>query len=296
MMARIAGALIFSSVVLSERAASHPTLRCTTPGASAASDAMAAKFADHQFVFIGSTHGDFKIEEFLMCLVTRPAFAQRVTDVVVEWARSGQQHLIDRYVLTLDSLPNEQLAAIWLDTDHPTLWATLPHVRQFVETMRAVNRTLPSVKRVRLLGGNEGVDWSKVRVAEDLAPYPFKTNFMQHLLIEHFAKTPGNKTLVVYGDAHIRIEESTFMGEVAAAVGRAKLFIVGRIGECSAEERLYLAAVADPSKPFFVESARFPTTLPWPASLRVRKEDRSRSPQRRPCHGRGREHLKHLCA
>ena len=42
--------------------------RCANAAAAAAADALAAKFDDHQFIFIGSTHGDRKIEEFLMCL------------------------------------------------------------------------------------------------------------------------------------------------------------------------------------------------------------------------------------
>jgi hypothetical protein len=242
-----------------------------------AADALAAKFENHQFVFIGSTHGDAKIDEFLMSLVSRPAFKQRVTDIVVEWASSGQQRLLDRYLLTLEEIPVEDLAPIWLDTDSPTLWTTLPNVRQFVETLRGVNKTLPAAKRIRLVGGNEGVDWAKVRVAEDLAPYPFKTNFMPHLLTEHLAKAPGNRTLVVYGDAHIRFKGANFMGDLEADIGRAKLFVVGTIRELHAGERSYLAAVGDPNKPFFVDARRFPATAPWPASLQTRfKEDRER--------------------
>jgi hypothetical protein len=236
---------------------------------------LAAKFDDHQFVFIGSTHGDAKIDEFLMCLVSRPAFKQRVTDIVVEWASSGQQRLLDRYILTLDEVPVADLAPIWLDADSPTLWTTLPNVRQFVQTLREVNKTLPAARRIRLVGGNEGVDWAKVRVVEDLAPYPFKTNFMPHLIVEHLAKTPGNRTLVVYGDAHIRYQGNNFMGDLEEALGRARLFVVGRIGELRPEERRYLAAVGDPGKPFFVESRRFPTNIPWPVSLRTSFEERS---------------------
>src|SRR6476660_6323789 len=62
-------------------------------------DSLGAKFDDHQFVFIGSTHGDLKIEEFLTCLVSRPAFTARVTDIVAEQVSSGQQQTLDRYVL-----------------------------------------------------------------------------------------------------------------------------------------------------------------------------------------------------
>jgi hypothetical protein len=243
--------------------------RCGSPAAAIAADALATKFDDHQFIFIGSTHGDAKIEEFLMCLVSRPAFKRRATDIVVEWASSGHQRLIDRYLLTLDEIPVGDLAPIWFDTDTPTLWTTLPQVRQFVETLREVNKTLTAAKRIRLVGGNDGTDWAKVLVVEDLAPYPFKTNFIPHLIIEHLAMAPGNRTLVVYGDGHIRYKGNNFMGDLEAALGRPKLFVVGRIGELRPEERRYLAAVGDPDKPFFVDSRRFPTTIPWPASLRT---------------------------
>ena len=247
--------------------------RCASPAAAAAADELAAKFDDHQFVFIGSTHGDLKIEEFLACLVTRPAFQQRVTDIVTEWAGSGQQRLLDRYLLTLDQV--DDLTPIWFDTDAPTMWTTLPQVRQFIGTLREVNRALPLPKRIRLVGGNQGVDWSKVRVTEDLASYPYKTNFMQHLIIEHMSKELGNKTLVVYGDAHIHYQGNNFMGEFEYALGRAKLYVVGRIGDLNPSERAYLAAIADPAKPFFVDSRRFPTSMAWPRSLRVSYEERS---------------------
>jgi hypothetical protein len=38
------------------------------------------------------------------------------------------------------------------------------------------------------------------------------------------------------------------MGEFEAALGRAKLYVVGRIGELRPDERAYLAAVGDPNK------------------------------------------------
>jgi hypothetical protein len=248
---------------------------CANPGASSAADALAANFDKHQFVFIGSTHGDVKIEEFLMCLVSRPAFKQRVTDIVVEWAGSGHQRLLDRYVLALEDIPAGELAPIWFDTDYPPLWSTLPQIRQFLETLREVNRSLPPAKRIRLVAGNDGVDWTKVSAVEDLAPYPYKTNLMPHLIIEHLAKLPGNKTLVVYGDAHIHYQGNNFMGELEYALGRSKLFVVGRIGELREDERKYLAAVGDPNQAFFVEAERFPRAIPWPQSLRIALQERS---------------------
>ena len=243
--------------------------KCADEAAAATADSVAARFDQHQFVFIGSTHGDLKIEEFLVCLVSRPAFSQRVTDIVVEWASSGHQRLIDRYILGLEPLPDDSLAPIYFDTDAPTLWTTLPQVRRFVETLRHTNSALPVPKRIRLIGGNEGIDWTKVRVAEDLARFPFKTNLVQHLLLEHLARMPGNRTLVVYGDCHIHHQGRNFMGALEAALGRNRLFVVGRISELVPAERPFLAAVGNPEKPFFVSADRFPANLDGPPSLRV---------------------------
>jgi hypothetical protein len=54
--------------------------RCGSPALQTAADASAAKFDDHQFVSIGSTHQDAKIEAFLACLVTdRPFSGERPT-------------------------------------------------------------------------------------------------------------------------------------------------------------------------------------------------------------------------
>jgi len=262
------------AIALSGGNASGPDL-CAAAGASSTADQLASQFDKHQFVFIGSTHGDAKIEEFLRCVISRPAFQQRATDVLVEWASSAHQRLLDRYLLALEDIPADELAPIWFDTDYPKLWATLPQIRQFLQTLRAVNQTVPVAKRIRVVAGNEGIDWTRVQTAEDLAPYPYKTNLMPHLIIEHLAKTQGNKTLVVYGDAHIHYKGNNFMGELEYALGRSKLFVVGRIGELREDERKYLAAVGDPNQAFFVETQRFPVDIPWPQSLRVAYEERS---------------------
>src|SRR5689334_252830 len=149
-----------------------------------------------RFVFISGTHGNPKIDMFLVCLLSRPAFNEHVTDIVAEWASSAprRQRLLDRYLLVLDAMASDSLAPVLLDTDTPTLWRMLPNLRTFLEALRAVNGTLQPAKRIRLLAGNEGIQWEKVRTAADLEPFPFKTNYMAHLLIDHLAKMPGRPT------------------------------------------------------------------------------------------------------
>src|SRR5688572_25183115 len=78
-------------------AVSRPANACPTPAAAQVADAVAKKFDRHQFVLIHGTHGTAKIDEFLICLVSRPAFTRRATDIVAEWASYAQQPLLDKY-------------------------------------------------------------------------------------------------------------------------------------------------------------------------------------------------------
>src|SRR5215203_635282 len=139
---------------------------CIDEATAVSADSLATRFDRHQFLFIGSTHGDLKIEQFLMCLVSRPAFTHRATDIVVEWASGAHQQLIDRATLALGAIADNGLVPIWLDTDSPTLWTTLPQVREFVHTLKEVNRTLPPSRRIRLIGGNEVIPWASIRSVE----------------------------------------------------------------------------------------------------------------------------------
>jgi len=145
---------------------------CQTPATAQVADAVATQFDKHQFVLIHGTHGTAKIDEFLICLLSRPAFTSRATDIVAEWASCAQQPLLDRYLLTLDTVAAADLIPIWFDTDTPEMWTTLPTLRQLVVTLRHANTALPLAKRIRLVGGNEGIHWAKVQRVEDLAAYP----------------------------------------------------------------------------------------------------------------------------
>jgi hypothetical protein len=43
--------------------------------------------------------------------------------------------------------------------------------------LREVNRRLPAEKGIRLIGGNEGIDWARIKTPEDRASYPNKNSW-----------------------------------------------------------------------------------------------------------------------
>lgn len=254
-------------------ARAEPSTACRSDALANVADRVAAAFETHQFVFIGSTHGGEKSHDFLLCLLSRPAFQSRATDVLVEWANPVHQTLVDRYLLELDPVPRESLKAVWLDTDAPHLWGRLPLIPQFYDAVRSINQQLAPARRIRVLGGSAPIDWSNVTSATDIASYPFKNNWAAHVITEHFASDPERRLLVVYGDGHIHHNGGTMMGNLYAAVDRAKLFVVGTIDALESEDAQHVARLGDPTRPFFASGERLPPAGPYPRRLFYAREE-----------------------
>ena len=251
--------------------APRPSDACQSVPLAAVADSVAAAFDAHQFVFLGSTHGGDKPHLFLLCLVSRSSFQARAVDVLVEWANPVHQPLVDRYLLGLEPLPIDSLNHVWFDTDAPDLWARLPLIPLFYERVRAINRRLAPERRIRVIGGSEPVDWSRVETPADVARYPFKTNWAAHVILEHFAPHPERRLLVVYGDGHIHHDGGTLMSDLHS-LDRDKRYVVGTIRSVDAAAPNAVARLGDPSRPFFRAASRLPRSGPYPEDLFYARE------------------------
>lgn len=160
---------------------------------------------------MGSTDGWKKQHDFQLCLLSRPAFQRRAIDVMVEWANPVHQSLVDRYLLKLEPIPIESLAPVWIDTD-ARLWSRLTLMPAFDETLRAINEDLEPARRIRVIGGNEPIDWSRVQTQEDVARYPCKSNWAAHVIMELYASDSSRKLFVIYHEGHVNRRQQ---GEIA---------------------------------------------------------------------------------
>lgn len=244
--------------------AAAAVLACTSPPQAAVADSMAALFDRHRFVFISSTHGDTKIHDFLLCLLSRPGLERRITDVLVEWASPVHQQVMDRYLLALEPLPVDSLRPVWFETDYPPLWATIPQMPAFFAAVRALNARVDPSRRIRVVGGNEPVDWKTVRGPADMARFPFKNNTAIHLILEHLAPASERRVLVVYGIGHVHHNGGPLMSGLEDRIDRDQLFVVGTIHTLRMGERDRVRRFGDPDRPFFLRAAGFPTEVPLP--------------------------------
>ncbi|MFN2397465.1 MAG: hypothetical protein ABR543_02290 [Gemmatimonadaceae bacterium] len=240
---------------------------CASPALAEVADSIAAAFDAHRFVFIGSTHGGKKPHDFLLCLLSRPAFQRRATDVVVEWGNPVHQALVDRYLLKLEPVTLESLRPVWIDTDAPQLWGRLPLIPEFYEAVRSINTHLVPARRIRVLGGCEPIDWSAVNATTDVAMYPFKNNWAAHVITEHFAPDPERRLLVVYGDGHIHHNGGNLMGNLYGTIDREDLFVVGTIDAPGSEDAGPLSRIGDTARPFYLSQGRLPSAGPYPRNL-----------------------------
>ena len=240
------------------------------PGYAAVADSVAAQFETHQFVFMGSTHGWKKQHDFQLCLLSRAAFQRRVTDVMVEWGNPVYQDLVDRYLLKLEPIPIDSLSPVWINTDAPDLWGRLTLMPAFYEAVRAINERLQPTRRIRVIGGNEPIDWSKVQTQEDVARYPFKSNWAAHVIMEHYAPDQSRKLFVIYGEGHVN-RRGTLTAEARQKVSLDQWFMLGTIRERGADGDL-ITRLGDPAQPFYAGTARLLTAPPYPRDLSIARE------------------------
>ena len=237
------------------------------PGYGAVADSVAAQFDTHQFVFMGSTHGWKKQHDFQLCLLSRPAFQRRATDVMVEWANPAYQSLVDRYLLKLEPIPIDLLVPVWIDTDAPDLWGRLTLMPAFYEAVRAINERLEPARRIRVIGGNEPIEWSRVQAQEDVARYAYKSNWAAHVIMEHYAPEPSRRLFVIYGEGHVN-RRGGLTAEARLKVSLDQWFMVGTIRERGVDEDS-IARLGDPAQPFFAGTAKLVAAPPYPRDLAI---------------------------
>ena len=159
-------------------------------------------FDTYRIVMLGEIHGCRQEHDLLRKLVANPGFTERVNDIVMEFGNARYQDLVDRYV-SGESVPVEQVQKAWRDTVG-ALGPVSPVYGEFYSAARAVNRTLPPKRRLRILLGDPPIDWSAVRNREDIGFYlPFRDEFYADVVRDQVL-AKHRKALLIMGEGHCR--------------------------------------------------------------------------------------------
>ncbi len=151
-------------------------------------------------VCLGEDHGSRNDSDLRITLVQHPDFIRRVNVIIVEFADTLQQELLDRFVLEGQDIPRDQLRAVWKDTSGKAVWES-PMYEAFMRAVRKINLTLPRDKRVRLIGGDNSNERNRGRFIREAVGREILDKSL--------------KGLAIYGSRHCERRGMGFPGELS---------------------------------------------------------------------------------
>lgn len=120
-------------------------------------------------VCLGENHGRQHDSDLRIALVRHPNFADVIDVVVVEMANNAHQALLDKFILDGAVMSRDGIAPVWRDASGAEVWES-PIYEEFLRAIRDVNLKRPRDRRVRVIGGDTAIDWSRITRPEDLVP------------------------------------------------------------------------------------------------------------------------------
>src|SRR5262245_47889950 len=90
--------------------------------------------------------------ELRIAVVRHPEFARRARFIVVEFANTADQPILDRYIRGED-VPLGELRQVWRNTCCGDTWDS-PVYADFLAAVRDVNKSLPTDQQIRVLAGD----------------------------------------------------------------------------------------------------------------------------------------------
>jgi hypothetical protein len=159
-------------------------------------------FRTHAVVTLPEWHGDRAMLDFTLKLVRDPRFAAMVNDVVVETGNARYQETMDRYIRG-EQVSVEQLRGVWEDTTVPQAAPSRSsQIPALYTTIRALNQSLPSDRKIRVLLGDPPIDWTSVRTAADYRRFLELRDSYPAARIQVEVLARGRRALVTYGQGH----------------------------------------------------------------------------------------------
>ena len=125
-------------------------------------------------------------------MVRHPQFTEKARFIVVEFASTAQQAVLDRYVVQGEEVPLEELQQVWRNTTQTNgVWES-PIYADFFAAVRGVNKKLPADKRIRVLAGDPPTGAHlATREVSAIA------------VLGEEVLSKGGKALLIYGAGHV---------------------------------------------------------------------------------------------
>ena len=153
----------------------------------------------------GHTDGN-EVQALLRALVKDPRFPTLVNDIVVEFASSRYQDLMDRYIRG-EEVPESAVQRAWLDAVNGGTALDNANTSLFFRAVREANATLPVQRRVRVLLGDPPMDWEHIRGKNDFRKWVVQRDSYPADLVRRLVLARNRRALIVYANGHLKRQE-----------------------------------------------------------------------------------------
>lgn len=150
-------------------------------------------------VCLGEDHGSRNDSDLRITLIQHPDFIRKVNAIMVEFANSAQQDVLDRLVLEGQDIPRDQLRQVWTGSSGTAVWES-PIYEAFLRVVRKMNLAVPRNQRVRVLAGDNFQETNRGRVIREAVS--------REILDKRL------KGLAIYGAGHCERRAMGFPGEL----------------------------------------------------------------------------------
>lgn len=175
-------------------------------------------------VCLGEDHGRYYDSELRIALVSHPEFPRVVRVIVIESANPVHQDILDRFILHGAAMSREDLAPVWRDASGAEVWES-PIYEQFLRAVRTVNLGLPPEQRLRVLGGDSRIDWSRITKAEELVPLVNRGGNIRDIIAQQVLDV-HLKGLAIYGAGHCTKIGRGFPGDLAGKYAPSRFWSI----------------------------------------------------------------------
>ena len=229
-------------------------------------------FHSYQIVALGEgNHNNEQAHRFRLSLVRNPRFTATVNDIVVEFGNARYQDVMDRFVRGED-VPDHVLQQVWQNTTaHSAVWDVTIY-EEFFRAVRAVNASVPKERQLRVLLGDQPVDWNAPLSVENQREDFQTRDVFAARIISREVVAKHRRALIIYGGGHFSRRPPDPRNSLVALLERAgtKVFTIATNTVADLEEiQPSVASWPEPSLALIrgtvLEQAGF-VPLPYPST------------------------------
>jgi hypothetical protein len=213
-------------------------------------NAILAAWDSADVVCLGEDHGRRHDSDLRLALVRHPKFASVVDIIVVEMANNAHQALLEKFILDGAVMSRDEIAPVWRDASGAEVWES-PIYEELLRAIREVNLTLPRDHRVRVIGGDTAIDWTRIARAEDLVPL-LKAGLRNRggnirRIIAEQVLDKKLRALAIYGSRHCMKVGTGFPGELMNKYPGRMWSVSTLAGDAAARAQKLFALGAEPA-------------------------------------------------